>query len=47
MLLFEIYDEENSERLPPECLEDIARIMEQYGYTCADHDEDSIGFIAE
>lgn len=47
MLIFETYDEENGQRLQHECLEDIAKIMEQYGYTCCDNDEDAITFIGE
>lgn len=47
MLSLETYDDDNGQRLPQECLEDIAKILEQYGYTCCDHDEDSIVFIAE
>ena len=47
MLNFETYDDDNCQRLPKECLEDIAKIMEQYGYTCCDLDEDSITFIGE
>lgn len=47
MLIFETYDDSTASRLPQDCLEDIAKVMEQYGYTCADHDEDSISFISE
>ena len=47
MLQFEIYDDENSARLSKDCLEDIAVIMERHGYTCCDHDEDTITFIAD
>lgn len=32
---------------PQECLEDITAILNQYGYTCCDIEEDSITFIAE
>jgi len=47
MLALETYDDETGQRLSAECREDIARVMEQYGYTCCDNDEDSITFIAE
>lgn len=47
MLAFETYDDDNSLRLNEQCLEDIAAVMERYGYTCCDLDEDTITFISE
>lgn len=47
MLQFETYDDDNGQRLEKDCLEEIAALLEKYGYTCCDHDEDTITFIAD
>lgn len=47
MLTFETYDDDNGLRLSKECLEDIAAVMEQYGYIACEVEEDNIIFVAE